>query len=1330
MKFYRKLLTITFLLILIIQGSINFVNINRVFGQQPSITLKWKADAGTGNTWLGPLAADLNNDGLMEIVITGGYGIAVLDPRNGSVLWRAPYGGSHAPFEIVDLNKDGIPEILVDPEWEYVNGTKCARGGIIALHGNNGSVYWDNPKAYAGGKYIAVADINGDGYPEIFTSSQGGVSALTYDGRIFASAYNYYTCWGGATVGDTDFDGVFEVYVGDRSEWYPSYPSGGRGLRAFWADNLTERWCHPEILCSSHAPVLADVDKDGDLEIIILNQQGGIGVFNTDGSVNTYKGKYRFNLDLGLTCHSNPTVADVDGDGNLELITNGDAKQTLYPPKIWDLVEWKLDATLPFPSMEPPGVADVDGDGKLEIVAPNPQNVTIFKYNPQTKGYDIIHTIPIAYAHEFFIAQDIDNDGKLELVFDLHNGWVYVYDVEAPAPTPKPRSGRYFYSECRTREPVYVPPPGPQEPRITAISPNDGATNIPIWLPELSFKLTDYQCDPINYTVTTNPDIGSASDINVSNGEIIVPVSGLEYSTTYAWTVIATDGIHTTTKTYAFTTKDIVPWYNTDWQYRKEIIIDHMKVAADQTNFPVLIDLTDVNLKTKAQSNGADILFTDQNKVKLSHEIEQYDDTTGRLIVWVNVPYLSSSTSTTLYMYYGNPSCGNQQNSTAMWDPNYKLVMHLNEETSIHYDSTMNGNNGVPYGSLIQGAIGYIGSCVEFNGGYIQLPQVLTTETQFTFSAWIYPRSDSRYIIYEWGSYQGAFLQVSSDGKYIEFYVNNVEVSSQSITLNSWYYIVGTFNGTTAKLYVNGGSPISRSASNPAWPSQNMYIGRNAANTGRFYGLIDEVRVSNVTRSAAWILTEYNNQLNPATFYTLGPEENLDQPCISEPNPADGAKNVSLYLSELSFKIVDYQNDLMNVTVTTNPNIGSLEKLNVPSGTYNLSISSLAYSTTYTWTVIVTDGKYTTTKTYTFTTEGAPVKQYLIIASVEGTGGTINPSGEVLVESDQNQTFLMNPDYGYHVLNVTVDGVPIEPVTSYTFYFVDSNHTIIVKFDLNKYTLTIDIDGEGTVYINPNKTFYSHGETVQLSATPNDGWRFSHWSGDLNGSANPATITVNSNKTITAHFSNTTFQSGYDTGDFSEWTGTSTTSGDSITVVSIDPHHGTYHAQANMSAVSKSVRYAYAYKTVDLSEFYVRFYFKFKDNLPFTTSSDELMLIYAKAGTTVIFQAGFGTARGYLTGSYRSGTTWTDWYNTSIRAELDVWHCIEIYWKKDASNGVFRVYYDGVLVFERTGIDTNQYGNVTEIMVGCTRYYFASAQPLRVFTDCVVVADRYIGPEG
>jgi hypothetical protein len=248
------------------------------------------------------------------------------------------------------------------------------------------------------------------------------------------------------------------------------------------------------------------------------------------------------------------------------------------------------------------------------------------------------------------------------------------------------------------------------------------------------------------------------------------------------------------------------------------------------------------------------------------------------VIVWVKVPLLSSTTDTLLYMYYGNPTCENQQNSTAVWDANYKLALHLNENTGTLYDSTINGNNGTSFGSLVQGLAGAIGNCVEFNGGYIELPRVCTSEVQFTFSTWIYARSGARYFISEWWSYSGAFLQVYADNR-IEFYVNDIMVS-RSITLNQWHYVVGTFDGATARLYVNADSPTSTSASNPLWPSQNMYIGDRFDHVRKFSGFIDEVRVSNIARNAAWILTEYNNQLNPTTFYSVGAEETFQETYI------------------------------------------------------------------------------------------------------------------------------------------------------------------------------------------------------------------------------------------------------------------------------------------------------------------------------------------------------------------------------------------------------------------------------------------------------------------
>ena len=92
-------------------------------------------------------------------------------------------------------------------------------------------------------------------------------------------------------------------------------------------------------------------------------------------------------------------------------------------------------------------------------------------------------------------------------------------------------------------------------------------------------------------------------------------------------------------------------WYDTNWQYRKEITIDSTKVDANLTDFPMLFDRIDPDLQSKSQSNGDDILFTSDNgTTKLDHEIESYDNSTGHLVAWVRIPSLSSLTDMVIYI--------------------------------------------------------------------------------------------------------------------------------------------------------------------------------------------------------------------------------------------------------------------------------------------------------------------------------------------------------------------------------------------------------------------------------------------------------------------------------------------------------------------------------------------------------------------------------------------------------------------------------------------------------------------------------------------------------
>ena len=85
---------------------------------------------------------------------------------------------------------------------------------------------------------------------------------------------------------------------------------------------------------------------------------------------------------------------------------------------------------------------------------------------------------------------------------------------------------------------------------------------------------------------------------------------------------------------------------------------------------------------------------------------------------------------------------------------------------------------------------------------------------------------------------------------------------------------------------------------------------------------------------------------------------------------------------------------------------------------------------------------------------------------------------------------------------------------------MNANKNITVNFTLipvNTFVLNV-LANNGTVSKNPSLVSYNSGATVQLTATANSGYTFTSWSGDANGSLNPLTVTMNSDKNITANF--------------------------------------------------------------------------------------------------------------------------------------------------------------------------------------------------------------------
>ncbi|MEM2293913.1 MAG: DUF2341 domain-containing protein [Nitrososphaerota archaeon] len=457
--------------------------------------------------------------------------------------------------------------------------------------------------------------------------------------------------------------------------------------------------------------------------------------------------------------------------------------------------------------------------------------------------------------------------------------------------------------------------------------------------------------------------------------------------------------------------------------------------------------------------------FTDVYGNKLAHEIEFYDDNSGHLIVWVKVPSLPSTDDTILYMYYGNSDAPSQQNPTAVWDTNYTVVQHLKESGTTRYDSTINNNHGTAYGGIAKAA-GKIDGADFFDGvnDYIRVNNApsLNPSSAITIELWMKLNSTGDYInLVNKGMYNQFYLRAGPEG-WIYWYVKFSDGTSTYVSgnvgwkWNTWHYLVATADTQTGtiKVYLDGVGKLSGTfPSGKALISTTNSLLISEINQRWIKGVIDEVRISNISRTQAWIQTSYNNQKNPSQFYSVGAEETIpDAPVIFAPNPPNGAVNISPSITELSFNIIDYQNDPMKYSVTTYPDIGSTSGTNVQSGKISVPISNVQYFTTYTWTINVTDGDHWTNTTFTFTTlpSELPTQDDPILIKV---GGNIVCYNQSTIDSDGDKVT--------NIYNWYKNGISIT--------------NLLLPFDTNSSTIVKDYSG-----------YNNHGTIIRdVKWTPN-----------------------------------------------------------------------------------------------------------------------------------------------------------------------------------------------------------------------------------------------------
>jgi hypothetical protein len=309
-------------------------------------------------------------------------------------------------------------------------------------------------------------------------------------------------------------------------------------------------------------------------------------------------------------------------------------------------------------------------------------------------------------------------------------------------------------------------------------------------------------------------------------------------------------------------------------------------------NFPVLISKTDTNWKDinnegyVGQSDGGDIFFTSlDGTTKVAHEIEKYNPTTGELIVWVNVPVLSSIIDTSILMYYGNDAAINQENPEGVWDSNFIAIHHLEDDPSGSvYDSTNNDADGITNGSMNSGNLvdAWIGKGYDFDGiddGVLSSSSV--SISSFTYSAWFKqgPNFSSWRSIVSVGSGR----QFASHNRRAAFWSganpDDFFGNSGDLLEGNWHYGTIIYDGSTyLKAFINGSQvgTIHYKSMGPVTDTFEIGVWRPSNPSDWFDGIIDEVRISNISRTEDWIFTEWKNQLDPNSFYSVGSLQTFD----------------------------------------------------------------------------------------------------------------------------------------------------------------------------------------------------------------------------------------------------------------------------------------------------------------------------------------------------------------------------------------------------------------------------------------------------------------------
>ncbi|MGD0204154.1 MAG: hypothetical protein ABSC20_09660 [Candidatus Bathyarchaeia archaeon] len=213
------------------------------------------------------------------------------------------------------------------------------------------------------------------------------------------------------------------------------------------------------------------------------------------------------------------------------------------------------------------------------------------------------------------------------------------------------------------------------------------------------------------------------------------------------------------------------------------------------------------------------------------------------------------------------------------------------------------------------------------------------------------------------------------------------------------------------------------------------------------------------------------------------------------------------------------------------------------------------------------------------------------------------------------------------------------------------------------------------------------------------------------------------------------FADSFQSGDFSAWSNEYFNAGNFLTVSSaVTYNNEPFSASVYINEVGAAVGGAGSYATVNKvfaesqSPIYCRFYV-YLTELPGPVENDAIILFTLYNGEHDLVEVGLVRKSGNL--EFRADENYPSEiysYSSPVDFQANTWYCIEVGYVQDPVNGAYYIFFNGTQVLNDTGLNTSA-GDATSIACPSNRQQGTLTYPV-VYTDCVVMANTYIGPIG